>query len=163
MEIPLFRPASEVEMRGDCVAKMTYFGTSNKVYFQFYEDTHLSTLENMLLTDPIPHLIRKIAVPASIGFFFNTMYNVVDTYFGGLQSTESLAALSLSFPVFFLIIAVGSGIASGLTALIAHSLGERDRAKAKHYVVQGLSFGVGISIILTVIGLSFSPSFFFLF
>ena len=147
-------------MRGDCVAKMTYFCTSNKVYIQFYEDTHLSTMENTLLTDPIPHLIRKIAVPASIGFFFNTMYNVVDTYFGGLQSTEALSALSLSFPVFFLIIAVGSGIASGLAVLIAHALGERDHEKAKHYAVQGLSFGFGISIILTVIGLSVAPSLF---
>ena len=40
-----------------------------------------------LTTDPIPGLVRKIAVPASIGFFFNTMYNVVDTYFAGFIST----------------------------------------------------------------------------
>jgi Na+-driven multidrug efflux pump len=43
-------------------------------------------------------LIRALAVPASIGFFFNTMFNVVDTYFGGRISTQALAALSLSFP-----------------------------------------------------------------
>jgi len=48
----------------------------------------------------IPRLIRQIALPASIGFFFNTMYNVVDTYYGGLVSTEGLAALSISFPTF---------------------------------------------------------------
>ncbi|MEA3232789.1 MAG: hypothetical protein U9Q05_13625, partial [Thermodesulfobacteriota bacterium] len=42
-----------------------------------------------------------LAVPASIGMFFNTMFNVVDTYFSGLISTEAIAALSLSFPVFF--------------------------------------------------------------
>jgi len=28
---------------------------------------------------PVQGLIRKMALPASIGFFFNTMYNVVDT------------------------------------------------------------------------------------
>ena len=32
---------------------------------------------------PVQGLIRKMALPASIGFFFNTMYNVVDMYFGG--------------------------------------------------------------------------------
>lgn len=116
--------------------------------------------ENPLLTERIPKLIRTIAMPASIGFFFNTMYNVVDTYFGGLHSTEGLAALSLSFPVFFLIIAVGSGIGSGLTALIAHALGEGNREKAVRYVVQGLSFGVGLSIALTIIGLAAAPSLF---
>ncbi|MBW2561925.1 MAG: hypothetical protein JRE40_13875 [Deltaproteobacteria bacterium] len=42
-----------------------------------------------LTTRPIPQLIMKLAVPSSIGFFFNTMFNVVDTYFGGLISTHS--------------------------------------------------------------------------
>jgi hypothetical protein len=41
---------------------------------------------------PVQDLIRKMALPASIGFFFNTMYNVVDTYFGGQISTTALAA-----------------------------------------------------------------------
>ena len=45
--------------------------------------------------------IRSLAVPASIGFFFHTMFNVTDTYFAGLISTQSLAALSISFPIFF--------------------------------------------------------------
>lgn len=60
-----------------------------------------------LTTRPIPALIREIAVPASVGFFFNTMFNAVDTWYGGRISTQALAALSLSLPAFFLIIAVG--------------------------------------------------------
>jgi len=60
-----------------------------------------------LTTAPIPALIAKLAVPASVGFFFNTMFNVVDTFFGGMISTQTQAALSLSFPVFFIIIALG--------------------------------------------------------
>ena len=35
----------------------------------------------------ISKLIKQIALPASIGFFFNTMYNVVDTFYAGLIST----------------------------------------------------------------------------
>jgi Na+-driven multidrug efflux pump len=54
-----------------------------------------------LVKDPIPRLIRQIAVPASVGFFFNTMYNVVDTFFAGLDSTDALAALAVSFPDLF--------------------------------------------------------------
>ncbi|MDO8594380.1 MAG: MATE family efflux transporter [bacterium] len=114
-------------------------------------------MENKLVTEPIPKLIRMIALPASTGFFFNTMYNVVDTYFGGLQSTEGLAALSLSFPVFFLIIAVGSGVGTGITALMAHAIGERNHKKAVLYGVQGLSFGVFTSVILTIVGLAVAP------
>jgi len=110
-----------------------------------------------LTKDPIPGLVRKIAVPASIGFFFNTMYNVVDTFFAGFISTDALAALSISFPVFFIIIAMGSGISQGGTALIANALGEKDQAKAHHTCVQCLSFGVLFAIVLTVGGLLSAP------
>ena len=114
--------------------------------------------ENPDLTrTPIPKLIHQIAVPASIGFFFNTMYNVVDTYFGGLISTQALAAMSLSFPVFFLIIAMGSGFATGTTALIGSALGASNQDEAKRYAIQGLTFGMIVSVCLTFLGLCLSP------
>src|SRR5712672_839656 len=109
---------------------------------------------------PIKGLIRKMAVPVAIGFFFNTMYNVVDTYFGGRVSTEALAALSLSFPVFFLIIIFDSGISTGTTALLANVIGEGNRDKAKHYVGQIISFGLIASVIVTFVGLLVSPAIF---
>ena len=113
-----------------------------------------------LLTHPIPGLIRKLAVPTSIGYFFNTMFNVVDTFYGGRISTEALAALSLSFPVFFLIIAIGAGISSGATALIGHALGSGDRPGARHLAGQTLSFGLVHGALVAVIGLLLAPSLF---
>ena len=113
-----------------------------------------------LITEPIPKLIKGIAVPASIGFFFSTMYNVVDTYYGGLQSTEALAALSLSFPIFFIILALGSGISRGSTVLIANSLGAGDKNKAEKYGCQAISFSIVFSIFLTAAGLIFAPALF---
>ena len=108
----------------------------------------------------IPHLIRQLAIPTSIGFFFHTMYNVVDTYFGGLVSTEALAALGLSFPVFFIIIAISSGIGTGATALISNALGEGKKVEAREYAGQAISFGIIAGIVLTVVGLLISPTLF---
>ena len=110
-----------------------------------------------LTTEPIPELVRRIAVPASIGYFFNTMYNVVDTYFAGLVSTQALASLSLSLPVFFIIIAAGTGVSTGTTALIANALGAGNREEARLYAVQGISFGILTALALTVFGLLISP------
>lgn len=115
-----------------------------------------------LTTDPIPRLVRAISIPASIGFFFNTMFNVIDTYFAGLISTQAIAALSLSFPVFFIIISLGSGISTGTTALIATALGGGDSARAKMFAIQGISFGVLISVAVTAIGIMASPQLFIL-
>jgi len=109
---------------------------------------------------PIPKLIRRLAVPASIGMFFNTMFNVVDTYFAGLISTQALAALSLSLPVFFIIIATGSGIATGTTSLIANAFGAGNRAEAKLMASQGITFGVLSAAMVCGVGIAASPSLF---
>ena len=113
-----------------------------------------------LLHQPIPGLIRKLAVPTSVGFFFNTMFNVVDTFYGGRISTEALAALSLSFPVFFLIIAIGAGISTGATALIGHALGSGDRHGARHLAGQTVSFGLLHGVIVAILGLFLAPHLF---
>jgi putative MATE family efflux protein len=117
----------------------------------------LTSGKNRLLTEPVPDLVRQMAVPASVGFFFNTMYNVVDTYFGGVISTQALASLSLSLPVFFIIIALGSGISTGTTALIANALGAGKEDEARLFALQGISFGIGVSVLLTAFGLICSP------
>jgi putative MATE family efflux protein len=115
---------------------------------------------NRLIREPIPKLVREITVPASVGFLFNTLYNVVDTYFGGLISTQALASLSLSFPVFFIIIAMGTGISTGATALIATALGADRTEEARGFAIQGTIFGALTACLLTVFGLWVSPTLF---
>lgn len=113
-----------------------------------------------LTSAPIPHLIRRIAVPASVGFFFNTMFNFVDTYFGGKISTDALAALSLSFPVFFIVLSVGNGTGQGTTALIANAIGSGNQEKARVVFVQALVFSALAGVVLTIVGLAAAPSLF---
>jgi len=113
--------------------------------------------QNPLTTEPIPKLVRRIAVPACVGYFFNTMYNVVDTYFAGLISTQALASLSLSLPVYFIIIATGTGVSTGATALIANAMGAGKREEAKLYAAQAVSFGILSALALTLFGLLVSP------
>ncbi|MEM7012724.1 MAG: MATE family efflux transporter [Verrucomicrobiota bacterium] len=107
-----------------------------------------------LTTGPLPKHIRSIALPMSIGFFFNTMYNVVDSFYAGQVSTSALAAMALSFPVFFVIIAISEGIARGASALIANAIGAEDREKESALSGQLFSLGAICSIGLTVLGLS---------
>ena len=105
---------------------------------------------NPLLTAPIPQMMRKISIPVAIGATFNTLYNVVDTIYGGLISDQALAALGLSFPIFFVLIALGIGFSQGNTALIGTALGEGNQKEAQQLSVQGITFGILISIITTI-------------
>ena len=113
-----------------------------------------------LTKGPIGPHIRSIALPMSIGFFFNTMYNVVDSFYAGQVSTQALAALALSFPVFFCIIALSEGLARGSSALIANAIGAEDKKREESYSGQVFSLGLLFSIAITVTGLSSASSLF---
>lgn len=110
-----------------------------------------------LLNDDIPSLLKQIAIPASTGMFFNTMYNVVDTFYAGLISTEAISALSLSFMIFFTVIGLGYGFSSAITALIGNASGKNKRFLASLYAHKGIFFMQILALLLTVIGFITSP------
>ncbi len=124
------------------------------------EETSGAAQANDLIVAPIPVLIRRLAVPASVGFFFNTMYNVVDTYWAGRFSTDALAALSLTFPVFFMLLSLGSGFSTGATALIGNALGSGDRREAARTASQGLVLSLLLSLVVMGVGYLAAPSLF---
>ena len=106
-----------------------------------------------LTSDPIPKLVRTIAIPASVGMIFQTLYNFVDTYFAGQDSTEALAALTFSFPVFFLVIAFGNGLGQGTTALMGNALGAKQPERSKQFFCQALLYSLALTVMLTIAGL----------
>ena len=110
-----------------------------------------------LLEDDIPKLLKQIAIPASTGMFFNTMYNVVDTFYAGLISTKAIAALSLSFMIFFMIIGLGYGFSSAITALIGNSFGRKKNHLASIYAHKGIFFLQFLALILMAVGFIVSP------
>ena len=115
-----------------------------------------------LTKDPIPSLIKKIAIPASVGTFFQTMFNIVDTFFAGKISPEALSALAKSFPIYFIIIAACVGVTVGGTSLVANSIGENNKENILGYFAHTIIYAVLVSILITIIGLVFSPILFVL-
>ncbi len=110
--------------------------------------------------DPIPRLIRQIAVPAGTGMVFQTLFNVVDTWFAGLISTDALAALAVSFPVFFLVIALMIGVGIGASALIANAIGADEPGRARRLFGQALLLALFAGGLVALYGLFFSSTLF---
>ena len=110
-----------------------------------------------LTKDPIPYLAVKMAIPVSIGFLFHTMFNVVDTYFASKISSVAVAAITITFPIFFMIIAISSGTRQGATALIANAEGAHKKELAKKYLLQTVTFSIILSLVIMVIGLFLAP------
>lgn len=105
---------------------------------------------------PIPLLLRQLAIPSSLGMLFNTLYNIVDTYYAGLISTEALAALSASSFLFFFIIGMAYGGTSALTALIGHAYGKQHFFLASIIAKKGVALVVTVGIFLGLLGFCFA-------
>ena len=115
-----------------------------------------------ILTDDVKILIRKLAIPASVGTLFQTLYNIVDTFFAGKISPEALSALAKSFPIYFILIASSIGITVAGTSLIGNSIGEKNQKKASTYFSQLIIFSLILTLFITYIGLTYSDNIFIL-
>ena len=115
-------------------------------------------MNERLTEGPVRKHLLRMAIPMSIGMFFNTMFNVVDTLYAGKLGTASLAGMSVSFSVFFIMIAFTSGIGTGMAALLSNAIGKQDEMKAKLLSANGLILTVVGSLVLTIAGFIFAPS-----
>ena len=111
-----------------------------------------------LSVGPIPGHFRKMAIPAAIGVAVTSLYNVVDNYFAGLLSVESLAVLSLATTVIFLLTVLSIATNAAIVALVGNALGAQKFADAKRLACQGLSYAVILSLALAIVFLALAPS-----
>ncbi len=125
------------------------------------KNTSLKEKLNMdLLKDNIPKLVRKLALPAMVGMLFQTLYNIVDTFYAGKISPEALSALSKSFPIYFIIVASSIGVTVAGTSLIGNSIGENNKKNILNYFTHIIYFAIIMSVIICFVGLSFSDKIF---
>ena len=109
-----------------------------------------------LTKDPIWSLLKKVTIPASVGSLFQTFYNLVDTWFAGRISAEAISAIAKSFPIYFVIIAVGVGIGAATNSGIGNLIGAKKLNKASLFIAQSVIFALVISVIVTLFGLNAS-------
>ncbi|MBT3444782.1 MAG: MATE family efflux transporter [Flavobacteriaceae bacterium] len=82
-------------------------------------------------TQPIPQLLIKQAVPASIGILVMSLNILIDTIFVGQWiGANAIAAINVVLPVSFFIAALGMAIGLGGASIVSRSLGKNDLAKA---------------------------------
>mgnify|MGYP001218201733 CR=1 FL=1 len=107
-------------------------------------------------SSPILKLLKQIAIPSMTGSLFQTLFNLVDTFYAGKISPDALAALAKAFPLYFIIISAGIGIVAGCNSLIANSLGANNKVAASIYSYNSLVYAFCLSIFITLIGTFFS-------
>jgi putative MATE family efflux protein len=93
------------------------------------------------------HLVM-FSVPMLVGNLVQTAYNIVNTiWVGNGLGTEALAAMTISFPVFFLLMAMSGGISQATSILAAQSFGARDHQQVRIIMQNSLLLVAVVAII----------------
>ncbi|MBD3309833.1 MATE family efflux transporter [Candidatus Woesearchaeota archaeon] len=104
----------------------------------------------------------RLALPLLVGMMVQTLYNIVDTAFVGRLGADAIAALTFSFPIFFILMAMNSGMGTGMGSRIARLLGEKSRRAAENAAMHGILIAVVTALVMTTFGLIFLEPIFIL-
>src|SRR3989304_5206417 len=111
---------------------------------------------NVLDTEKVGRLLVKLATPAFLGMFVQTMYNVVNTIFiGQFVGPMGIAGLSIVFPLQMLAMGFGMMVGMGGSSLISRFLGAGNTAGAEKTIGNGITVSIIISLAVTAIVLPF--------
>lgn len=104
--------------------------------------------------------IILFAFPIFLGNLFQQLYNVVDSLVvGNVLGKEALAAVSSTGSLIFLIVGFISGIFVGAGVIISRYFGAKNEEKLSIAVHTTVAFGFIAGIIVTFIGVVFTPWF----
>ena len=107
----------------------------------------------MLGSMSMTRLVPKVSIPIMASMLIQALYNVVDSIFVSRFDPNGLTAVSLAFPFQMLMIALSTGMGTGINSLISRRLGARKTGEARRAGWNGLMIEAGGSLIFVFIGL----------
>ena len=114
---------------------------------------HSEISHEKLGTEPVDKLLLSMALPSVVAMLMQALYNSVDSMFVARISSESLAAVTLAFPVTMIIGAMSTGIGVGINSSISRSLGADDVESAGKAAANGIMLGFGAVAVMIAFGL----------
>lgn len=112
---------------------------------------------NNLTEGPILRSLVKIAVPIILANFLHTAYQLTDTFWVGRLGSDAIAAVSISFPVIFVLVSLGGGFSLAGTILVAQYRGKGDRFTVDYLTAQTFFAVIILSALIGTIGYFLSP------
>lgn len=110
-----------------------------------------------LLEGPIVPSLLKLAVPIVLANILTSAYQLTDAFWVGRLGGNAVAAVSVSFPVIFVMIAVGMGFGIAGSTLVAQYMGAGDQRMVNHVAAQTLLMVAIVSGVLGAVGYIIAP------
>lgn len=110
-----------------------------------------------LLEGPIVPSLLKLAIPIVLANILASAYQLTDAFWVGRLGGDAVAAVSVSFPVIFVSIAIGMGFGIAGSTLVAQYMGAGNQQMVNHVAAQTLVMVAITSIVLGAIGYAIAP------
>ena len=121
--------------------------------------TSRSANTSSLTAGPLLRPLVALSWPLVAIQLLQVAYNVADTFWLGRYSADAVGALSLAFPIVFLMISVGGGFTAAGAILVAQYTGAESERAAGRFAGQTLGFVMLVAVGLGVVGfLATGPS-----
>ncbi len=111
---------------------------------------------NNIIDQPIVPTMIKLSWPIIVGQGMHLMYQLADTFWVGRLGAEHLAAITLSFPLLFIVFSMGAGFSIAGVALVSQYTGAEKHDQASKAAAQILIFAILISLAFVIPGRIFS-------
>lgn len=118
---------------------------------------------NKMGTMEIKKLVLSMSLPIMLSMLIQALYNFVDSMFVARIGEDALAAVTLSFPVQTIMIAVACGTGVGINALMSRYLGAKNNEMAQVVANHGVFLSYCNWIIFAILGIIGSSWFLSLF
>ena len=113
---------------------------------------------NPVLEGPVDRTLLGLSVPMIMAMVLVTAFGLVDMLYLGRYSREAMAAVSLSFPIAYLIHSVAGALGQGATSLVSRLIGGGDERQLRNFLWHALIV-IGIfAAVITPLGLLLAPA-----
>ena len=114
--------------------------------------------KNNLTEGSVYQKIIFFALPILVGQIFQQLYNTFDSLIvGRFLGDQALAAVSSSGSLIFMMVGFFQGVAMGAGVIIAKEFGAKNEKSMRLAMHTDVAFGLAAGVILTVLGVVFSP------
>src|SRR4030042_4068786 len=106
--------------------------------------------KNNLTEGSVLKSLISLSVPIVLANILQAAYQMVDTFWVGRLGAEAIAAVSISFPVIFLLISFGLGLTMAGSILTAQYKGKENQEAINHIAGQTLLMVFLVSLVISV-------------
>jgi putative MATE family efflux protein len=114
--------------------------------------------KNKLLEGPILRSLLSLAIPIVAANTLQSAYQIIDAFWVGRLGGAAVAAVSLSFPVMFLMFAIGAGLSIAGSTLIAQFVGAGNFKMVGHIAGQTMLMVIATAVVLGTAGFVAAPA-----